>query len=111
MHRDGNANSDGTSASTEGQALSRSTVGDSSYEGPISEIWKSLLGLPQISIDDNFFEVGGTSLLATILLKRLNAAFHRELSIATVFEHTTIRAQASLLLGEAAPNAHVASEA
>jgi amino acid adenylation domain-containing protein len=111
MHRDGNANPEGTSASTEGQAPSRGTVGDSSYEGPISEIWKSLLGLPQISIDDNFFEVGGTSLLATVLLKRLNAAFQRELSIATVFEHTTIRAQAGLLRGEAVPDAHVLFEA
>jgi len=71
-----NANPEGTSASTEREAPSRD---DSGYDGRISEIWKSLLGLPHISIDDNFFEVGGTSLLATVLLKRLNAAFQREL--------------------------------
>jgi len=111
MHRDGNANSNGTRASTDGHETPRGSEGDPSYEAVISDIWKQLLGLPEISIDENFFEVGGTSLLATILLKRINAAFERQLPIATVFEHTTIRALASLLRGEAsASTATAASE-
>ena len=73
---------------------------DSSFESVIAGIWKNLLGLPEISIDDNFFEVGGTSLLATILLTRVNKTLGRELPIAAVFEHATIRSLANLLRGE-----------
>jgi amino acid adenylation domain-containing protein len=77
----------------------------SDFESAIASIWKNLLGLPAISnpalsIDTNFFEVGGTSLLATLLLTRLNVAFDAHLPIAAVFEHTTIRSQAALLRGE-----------
>ena len=79
---------------------SASPTEEVSFESSIADIWKTLLGLPEISIDDNFFEVGGTSLLATILLKRLNQAFGLSLQIASVFEHATIRSQASLARGE-----------
>src|ERR1039458_3768475 len=72
-------------------------------ERHLSEIWKMLLGLPSISIDDNFFEVGGTSLLATTLLRRVNQKYGRELPIATVFEYTTVRALAAFLRGETVP--------
>jgi amino acid adenylation domain-containing protein len=82
---------------------------DVSFESAITDIWKSLLGLPQISIDDNFFEVGGTSLLATTLLKRLNTAFSRGLQIASVFDHATIRSQASLVRGESVPGSQSAA--
>jgi len=97
MHRDDQVNpaeSSGTASGSSGSGH------EANFETAIASIWKSLLGLPQISIDDNFFEVGGTSLLATILLKRVNAAFGLNLHIATVFEHTTIRALASLLRGD-----------
>ena len=75
-----------------------------SVEGAIAGLWHVLLGLPEnspgLSLDENFFEVGGTSLLATLLLKRINAAFGKMLPIASLFEHTTIRSQAALLRGE-----------
>lgn len=103
MHRDDQANSTGSPATISG---SPEPGGGPSFEAAIASIWQTLLGLPQISIDDNFFEVGGTSLLATILLKRVNEAFRQNLHIATVFEHTTIRSLASLLRGEAAPNSN-----
>jgi len=98
MDRDGNSNSNDTQASGHAGA----GVGDPSFESVISNIWKRLLGLPAISIDDNFFEIGGTSLLATILLSRLNKALGRDFPIATVFEHATVRSLANLLRGEPA---------
>jgi amino acid adenylation domain-containing protein len=103
MHRDDQANSTGSSGATPG---SQEPSGKVSFEAAITSIWKNLLGLPQISIDDNFFEVGGTSLLATVLLKRINQTFGKSLHIATVFEHTTIRSLASLLRGESAPGSN-----
>ncbi len=115
MNREGNANSKQlgpepkvqTSAGAEPGAAPSSIIEDSGIEAAIGKIWKDLLGFPQagpsISIDENFFEVGGTSLLATILLARINKTFGRNLSIASVFEHTTIRSQANLLRAAATP--------
>jgi len=107
MDRDGTANSKDAQSLGQGSESPSSTASgtrdvgsDPSYESTITEIWKSLLGLPEVSIDDNFFEVGGTSLLATILLTRVNKTLGRELPIATVFEHATVRSLANLLRGD-----------
>ncbi len=70
-------------------------------EARISELWKSVLGLPQVGLDDSFFEVGGTSLLAAVLLSRINKAFEKNLPIAAVFECPTVRTMANLLRGGA----------
>jgi amino acid adenylation domain-containing protein len=113
MQPDGNANPDHQKIAVDNGANSAATLtkqGEVNLESTIRDIWKKLLGLPQISIDDNFFEVGGTSLLATILLTRLNEAFSRTLSIATVFEHTTVRSQASLLRGDSVPASAAVTE-
>ena len=67
----------------------------------VSRLWQELLGLSHIGLDDNFFEAGGTSLLATVLLTRINRAFNRELPIAAIFESPTVRAMADRLSGEA----------
>ncbi len=66
----------------------------------VSALWQEVLGIPQVGLDDNFFESGGTSLLATVLLTRINRAFGRELSIAAIFESPTIRTMADHLRGE-----------
>jgi amino acid adenylation domain-containing protein len=85
-----------------------------SFDAAVADLWQSLLGLPanapRIGPDENFFEVGGTSLLATVLLKRINAAFSKSLPIASVFEHATIRSQAALLRGETPAAATAARE-
>ncbi len=99
-----------SSSSTPGSAPFRPTAGPAAggnqtipFEIILTDIWKSLLGLPTISIDDNFFEVGGTSLLATTLLRRIQQNFGRELPIASVFEHTTVRSLAAYLRGDNPP--------
>ena len=67
----------------------------------VSAIWAEILGLPYVGLDDNFFEAGGTSLLAAVLLTRINRAFGRELPIAAIFESPTVRSMADRLRGEA----------
>ena len=107
MDRDGTANSKDTQPLGHGSESPSSTYrgkgdtgSDPTYEATITNIWKDLLGLPEVSIDDNFFEIGGTSLLATILLTRVNKTLGRALPIATVFEHATVRSLANLLRSE-----------
>src|SRR5258706_583106 len=60
-------------------------------------IWSDLLHLPQISIDDNFFEIGGHSLLAAQLIAQVQSATGRKVSVSSVFRAPTIRAFAQLL--------------
>jgi|GEM_PF-1202994 len=56
----------------------------------LAEIWITLLGLPQIGVDEDFFELGGHSLLAVRLLSRLRASFGLELTLRALFDGPTI---------------------
>ena len=65
-------------------------------EMTIVEIWKEVLGLDQISIDDDFFALGGHSLLATLMLSRLYGAFGVELALHDFFDAPTVVGLAAL---------------
>ena len=60
-------------------------------------IWSDLLHLPGIGIDDNFFEIGGHSLLAAQLIAQIQSATGRKIAVSAVFRSPTIRAFAQLL--------------
>jgi amino acid adenylation domain-containing protein len=60
-------------------------------EAKLLEIWKELMGNSAIGTDQDFFDLGGTSLILARLLARVERAFGRRLEVATVFEASTIR--------------------
>jgi acyl carrier protein len=66
-------------------------------EAQIRDLWVDLLRGAPVGLDDNFFDVGGDSLLLAHVHTRLQAAIGREFPITELFAHTTIRQLASHL--------------
>ncbi|MES1244335.1 MAG: amino acid adenylation domain-containing protein, partial [Acidobacteriota bacterium] len=59
-------------------------------ERRLAEIWSEVLGGAQVGVLDNFFDLGGRSLLAIEILARVRNAFGVELPPRTLFESPTI---------------------
>jgi acetoacetyl-CoA synthetase len=66
-------------------------------------IWQRVLQLSSISVDDNFFEVGGDSTLALALFNEIAQASGRELPPVMIYHAPTIAALAAVLEESAAP--------
>lgn len=66
-------------------------------EREVASIWREVLRVGQISINDNFFEMGGQSLLATQVISRLRKAFRVDLPLRSLFETSTIAKLSALL--------------
>jgi acyl-CoA synthetase (AMP-forming)/AMP-acid ligase II len=58
----------------------------------LAGIWKEVLGRDRIGVKDNLFEMGGHSLLMTLLYSRIIRSFGRTISMAELFEYATIEA-------------------
>ena len=59
-------------------------------EGLLSEIWKQVLGIPHVGLDENFFTIGGDSIKAIQVIARLHrAGFKSELN--NIFLFPSIR--------------------
>ncbi len=69
----------------------------STVEEEIAAIWSSLLGIEKIGINDNFFDLGGHSLMGTQLMSRLRNAFNINLPLSTLFEAPTVTDLATLV--------------
>lgn len=72
-------------------------------ETEIAGIWEEILGLPSIGPDEDFFELGGTSLHAARVVTKTRAAFGVRLSAQTLFEHPTL-AGFAVQVGAAPPS-------
>jgi hypothetical protein len=66
-------------------------------ETALTAIWKRVLGRTQIGINENFLEVGGTSLKAVMVVAAIKRDLKRDLSIISLFECPTIRLLAANL--------------
>ncbi|PHM39367.1 Amino acid adenylation [Xenorhabdus mauleonii] len=53
-------------------------------------IWQNVLGLERIGVDDNFFRIGGNSLMAIQLIAAIHRLLAREVSLAQIFELKTV---------------------
>jgi acyl carrier protein len=68
------------------------TAADTPTEQALSQLWTELLGIEGIGIDDDFFSLGGDSLIGTLLVSRIEVRLGVRLPTRSVYEHRTIRA-------------------
>ncbi|MGB9234323.1 MAG: condensation domain-containing protein [Terriglobales bacterium] len=59
-------------------------------EKKLQKIWESLLGVAPIGLNQEYFELGGTSILAVRLFARIAREFQRKLPLSVLFEAPTI---------------------
>ena len=60
-------------------------------EAEICNLWQSLLGLDQVGVSDDFFRVGGDSILAIQVAHRMSAIVDSQISVADIFKYKTIQ--------------------
>jgi amino acid adenylation domain-containing protein len=77
----------------------------------VAAIWRSVLEAPSVSFDENFFDIGGTSILLIRIRKELQDQLARQIPITWMFECTTIRGLAAKLSEAASESAPPASSA
>jgi amino acid adenylation domain-containing protein len=66
-------------------------------EAELTRIWSQVLGVDQISVNDNLFQIGGHSLIATQLLSRVRVSFGVELILRDLFAEPTIEHMAGMV--------------
>jgi amino acid adenylation domain-containing protein len=59
-------------------------------EKMLADVWAEVLGLEEVGVQDNFFDLGGHSLFATRVLTRVRDIFAVELPLRTLFETPTL---------------------
>ena len=80
-----------------GQSTEDYTVPSNETEQILAKIWQDVLHVNQISVHDNFFDLGGHSLLGTWVMAKVKKELDRDVSLSFLFEAPTI-AQLALLL-------------
>uniref|UniRef100_UPI0024540847 non-ribosomal peptide synthetase n=1 Tax=Nocardia flavorosea TaxID=53429 RepID=UPI0024540847 len=77
----------------------------------VADVFAEVLGVDRVGLDDDFFELGGNSLIATQVAARLGAALDTRVPVRTLFEASTVMALAARIeshVGEGARQALVA---
>jgi amino acid adenylation domain-containing protein len=82
----------------------------SSLERTVAELWQEILGAERVGLHDNFFDLGGHSLLMAQVQARLQERLSREVSMVDLLSHATVERLARFLDGgqPAAENAAAA---
>ncbi|MFF5982382.1 acyl carrier protein [Streptomyces olindensis] len=69
----------------------------------MTELWCEVLSLPEVNPSDNFFDLGGHSVLLHAVQEGLRARLGREVPLVDLFQYPTVRALAAHLAAPARP--------
>ncbi|MFK0180550.1 amino acid adenylation domain-containing protein [Streptomyces xanthochromogenes] len=85
-------------ASSRSAAARRAPVGVT--ERTVAGVWCEVLALPEVGGDDNFFDIGGHSLLMVRVQTRLAEVLDRQIAVVDLFRYPTVRSLAKHLAAE-----------
>jgi hypothetical protein len=69
-------------------------------ERAIAEVWQEVLGLERVGVHDNFFDLGGHSMLAAEVHGKLRERLGADFPLLELFQHPTVHALAGRLRGQ-----------
>jgi amino acid adenylation domain-containing protein len=73
---------------------------ETGIEKAIVDTWKEVLQLDQVGVEDNFFDLGGTSLKVIMTMSKLKVLLEREIPVVAMFRYPTVRSMAHFLSRE-----------
>jgi acyl carrier protein len=87
--------------STAAEKLTATPIATSkdSMEKTLATIWQELLGVNHVSVDDNFFDLGGSSMMAARLFARIEKSLGKRLPLSALYDSPTVK-QLAELIGE-----------
>lgn len=71
-----------------------------STEEKLVLLWEDLLDVKPIGVEDNYFELGGNSLIAMKMFSEINKIFKKDLPVSTIFQNATISKIATLIMSD-----------
>jgi len=86
-------------APTVGSARTGAETGATDLEQEVAGAWRNVLGADHVGLDDNFFDIGGNSLLLVSVHAKLQTMLNKKIPVAELFAYTTIRALSERLGG------------
>ncbi len=69
-------------------------------EKAIAKIWQEMLGIDQVGLHDNFFDLGGNSLIALRIIGRIKSELNASVSDVGLFEAPTVSSLAKIISQE-----------
>ncbi|PYK12537.1 MAG: hypothetical protein DME65_03850 [Verrucomicrobia bacterium] len=82
---------------------------ETELEWTIALAWREVLALERVGLHDNFFDLGGNSLLLAQLHRRLQADLRKDIPIVHMLQHTTVSALVRYLAPQACETAAIGS--
>ncbi|MRN57175.1 non-ribosomal peptide synthetase [Paenibacillus monticola] len=86
------------------EAYTQNSANEGRYKAPsndventLVEVWKELLGVSQIGVEDNFFDIGGNSVLVMEMFNRIEKIYPNQLKVVDIFKYTTIHKLAGFM--------------
>jgi phthiocerol/phenolphthiocerol synthesis type-I polyketide synthase E len=83
-----------------GSAAGEELARRSEVSGNLCQIWRELLGLDTVGVNDNYFDLGGDSILAIHLFAEIDKVFKAKLPVSVLFEAPTIDLLSQLIVRE-----------
>ena len=67
-------------------------------EQQLADIWGTLLGLEKVGLHDNFFDLGGHSLVAAQIVSRVCDILHVDVPLGALLETSTVATMAAVVV-------------